>query len=284
MKRAILTLLFISLIPAILFCETYVMLDTNIVKEGGIIKVSLRSNEPLKAADIIFMNKTYQAFYKQFNLHDTEYVCTAIIPVPLGTKGLKKMQIKYMLKDGTEGMKEEKIRVRLMKSATTEINTGKINDEFTDIMAKESKKVKDIQDQITAIKYDFPFIKPVEGITTGSFGDERDYDSGEAQWRHKGWDIAAKKGTPIHASNSGNVVAAGSTVSCGNIVVLDHGAGVYSMYYHMQKIFVNKDLHVVKGDILGTVGDTGIATGPHLHWQINVYKIPVNPKDFLKEF
>ena len=284
MKKYIISLFFVFFTPLVLMCETYVMLDTNTVKEGGIIKISLRSNEPLKATNIEFLGNTYQAFYKKFDIHDTEYVCAAVIPVPLGTKGTKKLIIKYLLKNDTEGVKDEKIRVKQVKGRKTAINTGMINDTFNAEMSKESTKIKSIQDPITPVKYDFPFMKPVEGITTGNFGDQRVYDNGKAAWRHKGWDIAAKKGTPIRAASSGNVVAAASTQSCGNIVIIDHGAGIYSMYYHMQKVYVKKDTLVSKGDIIGTVGATGIATGPHLHWQMNVYKIPVNPAEFLTAF
>ena len=283
MKKTILAMCAL-LMPIAVFCETYVMLDTNTVKEGGILKISIHSNEPLKATDIEFLDNKYQAFYKKFDIHDTEYVCAAIIPVPLGTKGTKTLTIKYMLKDGTEGSKIEKIHVRLVKGHETTINTGMINDAFTADMSKESAIIKGIQDPVTPVKYDFPFLKPIEGITTGNFGDQRVYDNGKAAWRHKGWDIAAKKGTPIRAASSGIVVSASSTKSCGNIFIIDHGAGIYSMYYHMQKVYMKKDDSVSRGDIIGTVGATGIATGPHLHWQINVYKTPVNPAEFLKEF
>lgn len=284
MKKAFLALTILFILPLFILGETYVMLDTNTVKEGGIIKVSLRSNEPLKATNIEFLGRTYQAFYKKFDVHDTEYICAAVIPVPLGTHGTKKLKIKYLLKDDTEGIKEEKIKVRLVKGRETVINTGKINDEFDKVMAKESAIIKQIQDPITPIKYDFPFILPAEGPTSGNFGDQRVYDNGKAAWRHKGMDIAAKKGSQIRAASSGNVVSASSTRSCGNIVIIDHGAGIYSMYFHMQKVYVKINSRVSKGDIIGTVGDTGIATGPHLHWQMNVYKIPVNPAEFLTAF
>lgn len=284
MKKAILVISLVMLLPFILMCETYVMLDTNIVKEGGIIKVSLRSNEPLKATDIEFLGNTYQAFYRKFDVRDTEYICTAIIPVPLGTRGTKKMRIKYILKDDTEGFKEEKIKVKQVKGKETLINTGKINDVFNEELAKESVIIKKLQSPITPVKYDFPFIIPAEGPISGNFGDQRIYDDGKATWRHKGIDIAAKKGTPIRAASSGNVITASSTQSCGNIVIIDHGAGIYSMYFHMQKVYVKKNSRVSQGDILGTVGATGIATGPHLHWQMNVYKVPVNPMEFLSKF
>lgn len=284
MKKVILASLVLLTLPCLLLSETYVMLDTNTVKEGGIIKIKIKSNEPLKATSIKFLDKTYQAFYKKFDIRDTEYVCAAIIPVPMGTSGTKKMKISYLLKDDTEGTTIEKIRVKTVKSRESVINTGQINEAFNEEMAKESAIIKKLQDPVTPVKYDFPFIIPVEGINTGGYGDQRVYDNGKAAWRHKGLDIAAKKGEPIRAASSGNVVSASSTQSCGNIVILDHGAGIYSMYYHMQKVYVKKNSRVSKGDIVGTVGATGIATGPHLHWQINVYKVPVNPAEFLTEF
>jgi murein DD-endopeptidase MepM/ murein hydrolase activator NlpD len=260
------------------------MLETNTVKEGGIIKIAIHSNEPLKATDIEFMDKTYKAFYSKFDIRDTEYICSAVIPVPLGTKGTKKLTINYMLKDDKQGTKVEKIKVIQFKGRETKINTGMLNNTFEAEMTKENGMISKIQDEITPVKYDFPFLMPVAGVISGGFGDQRVYDNGEAAWRHKGIDIAAKKNTPIRAASSGNIASAMSSKAHGNYVIIDHGAGIYSFYFHMNKVYVKKGDSVSKGDIIGTVGSTGLATGPHLHWQIDVYKIQVNPMDFLAAF
>ncbi len=131
-------------------------------------------------------------------------------------------------------------------------------------------------------KFKFPFVIPLEGEITTDFGLERIYNDGVARWRHKGIDIYAEKGTPVKATNNGIVAGAYSSKIHGNFVIINHGAGIYSLYMHLQKVYVKNNQQVFKNDIIGTVGDTGFATGPHLHWQINIQKTPVNPREFLK--
>jgi murein DD-endopeptidase MepM/ murein hydrolase activator NlpD len=274
----------LATVPLCLSADASVMLDSNIVREGGIIKIKIFSDKPLKACDIEFNKGKYTAFFKQFDLKQNQYLFTAIIPVALGTGGNKKLVIKYMLSDGGEHRQEQKIYVKALKEKDVMINTGQMNDELDSELAREGKMMYSLQDAVTPVKYSFPFMKPVDAPVTGGFGDSRVYDGGRAAWRHKGLDMGAKKGTPVRADSDGVIVSASVTKAYGNIVIIDHGAGIYSMYFHMQKLYVKKNDSVSKGDIIGNVGNEGLSTGPHLHWQINVCKIPVNPAEFLKDF
>jgi murein DD-endopeptidase MepM/ murein hydrolase activator NlpD len=265
--------------------DAFVLLDTNVVKEGGILKVKIFCDKPIKACDIDFNGEKFTAFFKQFDIKQNQYIFNSIIPVKLGTKGRKDLSIKYMLQDDSEHSEKEKIVVKLMKDRPVEIDSkGTLNDDTESGLVTEGKIIYSLQTPVTAVKYDFPFIMPVDAQISGGFGDARVYDGGRGKWRHKGIDLAAKKNTPVHADNNGIVATASSTKAYGNIVILDHGAGIYSLFFHMRKLFVKKGANVSKGDIIGTVGDSGISTGPHLHWQICVFKTPVNPKDFLTDF
>jgi len=105
---------------------------------------------------------------------------------------------------------------------------------------------------------------------------------------HRGLDIAQPEGTPLYAPNHGMVVISDYFRGHGNSVVINHGGGIYSVQIHMSKILVKKGVFVRKGQLIGLVGTTGFSTGPHLHWEIRVNGVSVNPlqwKDyfFIKE-
>lgn len=109
------------------------------------------------------------------------------------------------------------------------------------------------------------FIAPAEGEISLGFGDVL-YINGSYAGSHFGIDYANHTGTPVLASNSGMIVLADYTPSYGNTVIIDHGQNVFTMYMHMESIQGEKGASIQKGDVVGTIGATGIATGPHLHF------------------
>jgi murein DD-endopeptidase MepM/ murein hydrolase activator NlpD len=123
---------------------------------------------------------------------------------------------------------------------------------------------------------DFAMLKPVEGPYSSPFGLKRFFNN-EPRNPHSGLDIAAPTGTPIKAPAEGKVVLTGNFFFNGNVVYVDHGQGVVSMFCHLSKIDVaNGDL-LNKGDILGKVGATGRVTGPHLHWSLSLNNTRIDP-------
>ncbi|HEX5550202.1 MAG TPA: M23 family metallopeptidase [Nitrospira sp.] len=124
------------------------------------------------------------------------------------------------------------------------------------------------------------FIEPVSGKRTGIFGSVR-IMNGQARNPHNGEDIGAPLGTDVAATNDGVVRLTVDHVFSGKGVFVDHGLGFYSMYFHLSEILV-KDGDLVKaGQILGKVGATGRATGPHLHWGVKLNGARVNPYTLL---
>ncbi|MDH4128465.1 MAG: M23 family metallopeptidase [Spirochaetota bacterium] len=103
------------------------------------------------------------------------------------------------------------------------------------------------------------------------------YKGGIRRGYHRGLDIAKAAGTPLYAANHGIVVMSGKYKFRGNAVVIDHGGGIYSVHFHLSKIKVKKGMFVRKGKLIGYVGNTGISTGPHLHWEMRVDGTSVNP-------
>ncbi len=90
-------------------------------------------------------------------------------------------------------------------------------------------------------------------------------------------DIYAEEGMDVKASNNGKVVFVRNTFFGGNSVVIDHGWGIYTMYFHLKDVFVKEGSFVKKGDVIGTVGKTGRATGPHLHWGLRILGARADP-------
>lgn len=108
------------------------------------------------------------------------------------------------------------------------------------------------------------------------------FNNGRGTVYHEGVDYGAPAGTAIRAAAPGTALLAESLTVRGNTVFLDHGAGVLSGYFHMSQIDVKPGDTVQAGDIIGKVGATGLASGPHLHWEVRVNGRWVNPRPWLQ--
>ncbi len=122
---------------------------------------------------------------------------------------------------------------------------------------------------------------PSRGRLSTGFGVRR-LRNGRAVGRHHGTDISAAAGVPINAPAAGVVALTATFPKYGKCVIVDHGAGVTSLYLHMSRIDVKKGAEVDKGDRLGLVGSTGASTGPHLHWGVYACGRAVQPLQFVK--
>lgn len=122
--------------------------------------------------------------------------------------------------------------------------------------------------EIAAIRaFDTRFVLPIEAPTSGVYGSRRTYNGQERSW-HRGHDLAAPTGTPVHAPADGIVRLARNTFMSGNLIMLDHGGGVTTVYAHLSKMNVKVGERVKRGAVIGKVGTTGRSSGPHLHWGI----------------
>ena len=156
-------------------------------------------------------------------------------------------------------------------------------EEVYERIKKENKLIAEAR----AIDSDLDFFKdkfmiPVDdAIITGVYGSQRILN-GEPKWPHYGLDFAQKEGAPVKAMLNGTVTLAEADLFyTGGTLIFDHGHGISTLYMHMLDIFVEKGQKVKQGDIIGTVGSTGRATGPHLDVRLNWFDVRLDPATVL---
>ncbi len=141
---------------------------------------------------------------------------------------------------------------------------------------KEQERLSLIWKEVSGRLWEGGFIQPVENDVLTTFGVKRIINK-EKVSIHWGIDIRGKEGEPVRAANSGRAVFADILFFGGNTLIIDHGMGVYTIYMHLSGFNVKVGEPVERGDIVGFVGSTGRATGPHLHFGVKVGGISVNP-------
>lgn len=132
-------------------------------------------------------------------------------------------------------------------------------------------------------RWDGLLLLPAPGVMTSAFGTVRSYNDGGFNSFHAGADLAASTGTPVYAPADGVVVDTGLLDVRGLATIVDHGWGVYTGYWHQSSILVNPGDVVTTGQQIGTVGNTGLSTASHLHWEMWVGGIQVDPLQWVRE-
>jgi murein DD-endopeptidase MepM/ murein hydrolase activator NlpD len=125
-----------------------------------------------------------------------------------------------------------------------------------------------------------PSMWPVMGHVSGNFGDRLDPFSGEGAF-HAGVDISAPYGEEVRATADGVVVSVEPRAGYGRLVVIDHGFGTATWYGHLSRFAAYEGRHVKRGEVIGYVGTSGRASGPHVHYEVRIYGAPVNPWRYL---
>jgi murein DD-endopeptidase MepM/ murein hydrolase activator NlpD len=127
-----------------------------------------------------------------------------------------------------------------------------------------------------------PFVRPVPGRPTSTFGTRR-FFNGEPRNPHPGLDLDADTGIEVLAAGAGEVVVARELYYSGNLVILDHGGGLFTLYAHLSKMLVVEGQRIEPAQVVGLVGATGRVTGPHLHWGAKIGSLPFDPTALLDE-
>ena len=250
------------------------------IRQGGLVFLELESPTSLGHPTCQWLGRTYRLY-----------------PVPGGYRTL--LPVDRLQKTGTaelviqvEGSGAPLARRRLF---IVELDTGPVQTIRLkpDRMAlqkdprikEQSKRIRRILRTKSAVQLWKGNFRPPSSKAGRGFGRQRRYVEAQSSHQpgssfrgyHRGLDFSLKPGTPVYAANAGRVLAAEPFVLTGNSVFLDHGHGVISAYFHLKEIRVKPGNRIAQGQVVGTVGNTGRSTGPHLHWAVYAQGQAVNP-------
>ena len=158
---------------------------------------------------------------------------------------------------------------------------------YMDRLDKKSHLVREDISQLMTQLYEkqdilnsTPTIMPAQGWISSHFGYRQYPFTGEVSL-HEGMDIASFPGSPVHAPGAGVVMFAGYKPGYGKVIVVDHGYQLSTLYGHLSEIMVNKWQKVKRGQVMGAVGNTGNSSGPHLHYEVRISNVPVDPAHYI---
>ncbi len=202
--------------------------------------------------------------------------------------GLYPMNIQGSLADGTSFEFSQDVLVRagdFLYDIPLTVDPATLDPATT---VPEDKTWRDVSSQVSPEKmWQGVFSLPVEPVFAecyaSRFGSRRSYNGSDYVYYHTGLDYCGQVGDPVYAAASGVVVFAGPLTVRGNATMIDHGNGVFSAYLHQSEILVNVGDHVEQGQLIGKVGNTGRVEGPHLHFEVLVGGVPVDPLEWLNQ-
>jgi murein DD-endopeptidase MepM/ murein hydrolase activator NlpD len=218
---------------------------------------------------------------KQYDFVTTAEGLAALLPVPADAKpGGYHVSFSGEYANGGEWQDSVLVEVRPRKFGVQHLRLSKSQEAKYDasVTKREYALIGAALDLATPELYwQGHFIMPVTGRISTQYGLQR-YVNGHFDYRHKGVDIAAPMGTPVKAAADGVVsLADDSFVLHGKTIIIDHGGGLSSLYLHLSRIEVSPGEHVSQGQVIGKVGATGAATGPHLHYGVYVHHQAMDP-------
>lgn len=195
------------------------------------------------------------------------------------------LRLEAVLRDDTPLLVSRQLSIEEAPYATSELRVSK---KFTSPSeaqkqraAVERKRIREVLTTFTEERlWSGNFARPTETPETSPFGTKRTLN-GVQQSRHLGWDLDGKVGDPIYASQRGRAVLVDDLFYSGGTVILDHGQGLFTLYFHMSAFDVKVGDLVERGQLIGKVGKSGRVTGPHLHFAVKLDDTYVDPKQVL---
>lgn len=266
-----------------------------ICRQGDALVVRLRSALPLDDAVLCLRmpdgKEVAPARAVLRTLDSGEFVALAFLPLPMFAPTGRASLLFACTEEGSPMALGTTFEVRKRDYAKMDI---KLNDALTNLITAPNPKKDEESRALTAILcsadpradyLDGPFIRPIrEKAVSAAYGDDRRYvyeKGGTSRTLHLGLDLYHDSGTPIKACGRGKVVFAKLRIVTGNTVVIEHENGLFSLYYHMESIGVRTGDIVETGQIIGNVGATGLATGPHLHWELRLRAEALDPESLI---
>lgn len=222
------------------------------------------------------------SFFKQ----GRRWVAFGGVPV-LTQVGRLPLRIEAALPDGRTAVREQALPVGDARYRTENIdlpqNVRDRLEQNKEAIAAERKLVNAIWPQATPEQlWSGRFILPAQGRFSSAFGTKRSYNGGPVDSFHEGLDIANAVGTPVVAPARGRVMLAEPDLLVrGGAVILDHGQSVHTGFWHMSAVLVKPGEIVEQGQIIGRIGAKGMVTGPHLHWDLRIGSVNVDPQEWI---
>lgn len=251
-------------------------ISSSTIANGKTVLIEFEKNNAIKYEHV-------RVDKKKFKIYDN-YV---LIPISYYEKE-KKLKLIVNYRENGSKMKFKMITLHIVDGKypkeILQVAKGKVFLSKSDKkrVAKEYKEAMNIYNSVTKESYlKTKFIMPLNSIITSEFGNARVYND-TLNGYHSGTDFRAKIGTPIKACNDGVVVMAKDRFYSGGSIIIDHGRGIYTCYYHMSSFDVKKNQKVKKGQIIGLSGASGRVTGPHLHFSARVSGVQVDPLQLIK--
>jgi murein DD-endopeptidase MepM/ murein hydrolase activator NlpD len=253
-----------------------------VVKQGEVCLMRASGPDSLQSMDGDFRG---ERFPMALNEKNGNY--EGLLGIDMSTRPAT-YEVKVTARDGDGRVYSGRLSLKVEK-VVFETEELSLPSHLVELNAKDLERVEKEAKQLQTLFQTFSgeklwrgaFIRPVEGEISGAFGLNR-IMNGKQRSRHTGVDLKAEEGVPVLATNSGMVVLVDELFFTGKSVILDHGWGLFSMYFHLSEVSVKKGDRVDTGALLGRVGSTGRSTGAHLHWGVKLNGARVDPFSFLK--
>ena len=260
-----------------------VTLSPSSVTNGHVILVEIDSHRDSTAVQLMYKDR-----FIPLSEHPTRagghYF--ALIGIPYySAPGAAQLMVKW---SGMDGFAEKKVPFRITtgkyRSERLKVKPGKVSPSKPNLerIRVERQKIKTVyaERHLTRL-WTAPFQKPIQSVVTSPFGSKRLFN-GKTKSYHSGLDFRAAVGTPIYAANAGIVKMGQDLFYSGNIIIIDHGMGLFTNYAHLSRMDVTPGQFVARGEQIGLAGATGRVNGPHLHWGAKVNGSTVNPMDLIE--
>lgn len=211
------------------------------------------------------------------------------VPVLAPAGSFLALRVEAALADGRTALREVSIDVRDAGYPTENIvlppDVNRRLEENAAQIAQERRMVNAVWAEVTPERlWSGRFRLPSAGRTTSAFGTNRSYNGGPVDSFHEGLDIAGAVGTPVTAPARGRVVLAEPDLLVrGGAVILDHGQGLHTGFWHMSEVLARPGQIMEPGELIGRIGAKGMVTGPHLHWDVRIGLVPVAPLEWVEQ-
>ncbi len=250
-----------------------------VVRQGQTFRLTVQTSEELKGVSVRFAGRSWALYTTGQNSWLTILGTDPTMPV-----GKQVVAVEGVTVSGTVVRTRTDVTVTKVTFPTRRIT---FNPEIQKLITPEAvaRERRAVQEALRVrhpeALWEAPMLVPAEGRMSSPYGVLSIYQ-GRVSGFHGGADIAADAETPVRAAGRGIVRVAELLPLSGNAVMIDHGWGVLTLYMHMHEFRVAAGQRVERGDIVGLVGSTGLSTGPHLHWELRVNGVKVDPLPWTK--